>query len=91
MTVDDTGARHPGKNGDNTTPMGNDLFAWFESTEQTSRVNFRRWLPAGRQDLPLTEDADAYRAPPGLSAAIRGALADSPVRHVENDAAWQAP
>ena len=30
-------------------------------------------------------------AQPGLSAAIRGALADSPVRHVENDAAWQTP
>ena len=89
MTVDDTGARHPGKNG-YTTPMGNDVFAWFERTDQKSRVNFLRRLQAGRQDRPLTEDASASMAQPGLSAAIRGALADAPVRHFENDAAWPA-
>jgi hypothetical protein len=56
VTVDDIGARHHGKNG-YTTPIGNDVFAWFESTDQKSRVNFLRLLPAGRQDRPLTEDA----------------------------------
>lgn len=56
ITVDDTGARPQGKNG-YTTPIGNDFFAWFESTEQKSRVNFLRWWQAGRQDLQLTEDA----------------------------------
>ena len=88
ITVDDTGARHQGKNG-YTTQIGNDVLAWFESTDQKSRVNFLRWLQAGRQDRQLTEDAYAYMAQQGLSAAIRGALADSPVRHFENDAAWQ--
>jgi hypothetical protein len=89
ITGDDTGARHPGKNG-YTTPIGNDVFAWFESTDQKSRVNFLRWLQVGRQDRQLPEDAYAYMAQQGWSAAIRGALADSAVRHFENDAAWQA-
>ena len=88
ITVDDTGARHPGKNG-YTTHLGNDFFAWFESTEQKSRVNFLRLWQAGRQDLQLTADAYAYRAPQGLPAAIRAVLADSPVHHFENDTAWQ--
>lgn len=61
ITVDDTGARHQGKNG-YTTQIGNDLFAGFESTAQKSRVNFLRLLQAGRQDLQLTEDAYAYMA-----------------------------
>jgi hypothetical protein len=90
MTVDDTGARHQGKNGD-TTPMGNDCFAGFASPEPTSRVDVLRLLQAGRPDLHLTEDAAAYRAQQGGSAAIRGALADSPGRPCENDAAWQTP
>ncbi len=37
--VDDTGARHDGKNG-YCTAIGNDLFAYFESTDSKSRVNF---------------------------------------------------
>jgi hypothetical protein len=72
ITVDDTGARHQVKNG-YTTPIGNDVFAWFESTDQNSRVNFLRLLQAGRQERPRTEDADAYMAQEGLSAALRGA------------------
>lgn len=88
ITVDDTGARHQGKNS-YTTQIGNDFFAWFESTDQKSRVNFLRLLQAGRQDLQLTVDAYAYMKQQGLSAAIRGALAESPVRHFENEVAWQ--
>ncbi|MCK5592255.1 MAG: transposase, partial [Candidatus Pacebacteria bacterium] len=39
VNVDDTGARHNGKNG-YCTHIGNDLFAWFESTSSKSRINF---------------------------------------------------
>jgi hypothetical protein len=35
--VDDTGARHDGKNG-YCTHIGNELFAWFSSTESKSRI-----------------------------------------------------
>ena len=39
VNVDDTGARHNGKNG-YCTHVGNEDFAWFESTESKSRINF---------------------------------------------------
>jgi hypothetical protein len=41
--TDDTGARHQGKTG-YCTHIGNELFAWFESTESKSRVNFLELL-----------------------------------------------
>src|SRR5262249_25622882 len=37
--VDDTAARHQGRNG-YCTAIGNDLFATFQSTDSKSRVNF---------------------------------------------------
>jgi len=37
--ADDTGARHAGKTG-YCTHIGNELFAWFKSTESKSRINF---------------------------------------------------
>ena len=48
LQTDDTGARHRGKNG-HCTYIGNDLFAWFESTESKSRVNFLRLLGCNRK------------------------------------------
>lgn len=39
VNVDDTGARHQGKNG-YCTYIGNEFFSWFESTGSKSRVNF---------------------------------------------------
>jgi hypothetical protein len=41
--TDDTGARHQGKNG-YCTAIGNDLFAYFESTASKSRLNFLQVL-----------------------------------------------
>jgi hypothetical protein len=38
ITVDDSGARHQGKTG-YVTHIGNDFFAWFESTASKSRIN----------------------------------------------------
>ena len=45
ITVDDSGARHQGKNG-YVTQIGNDLFAWFASTGSKSRINFLELLHA---------------------------------------------
>ncbi len=59
ITVDDSGARHKGKNGF-VTQMGNDFFAWFSSTYSKSRVNFLELLRAGKQDYQLTEAAFSY-------------------------------
>ena len=44
--ADDTGARHDGKTG-YCTHIGNELFAWFSSTESKSRVNFLSLLNKG--------------------------------------------
>ena len=44
--ADDTGARHGGKTG-YCTHVGNELFAWFSSTEAKSRVNFLSLLNKG--------------------------------------------
>jgi len=39
INVDDTGARHQGKNG-YCTHIGNEMFAWFDSSNSKSRLNF---------------------------------------------------
>lgn len=59
VTVDDSGARHQGKNG-YVTQIGNEFFAWFSSTDSKSRVNFLGLLRAGHQDYALTEAALDY-------------------------------
>lgn len=59
INVDDTGARHDGKNG-YCTHIGNEYFAWFKSTESKSRINFLKLLRAGNDDYVLNEDALEY-------------------------------
>ncbi len=59
VNVDDTGARHDGKNG-YCTHIGNDFFAWFESTESKSRINFLELLRAGRTDYVLIDESYDY-------------------------------
>lgn len=57
--VDDTGARHQGKNG-YCTHIGNELFAFFASTESKSRINFLELMRAGHEDYVLNEEALEY-------------------------------
>jgi hypothetical protein len=59
INVDDTGARHDGKNG-YCTHIGNEFFAWFQSTESKSRINFLELLRAGQTDYVINEDALEY-------------------------------
>ncbi len=59
IQVDDTGARHQGKTGV-CTHIGNPWFAWFESTESKSRINFLQLLQADHHDYILNEDALDY-------------------------------
>jgi len=56
VNVDDTGARHKAKNG-YCTHIGNELFAWFESTESKSRINFLQLLRAGWEDYRVDDNA----------------------------------
>lgn len=57
--VDDTGARHRGRNG-HCTYIGNEFFTWFASTESKSRRNFLELLRAGHTDYVLNDAARAY-------------------------------
>lgn len=59
INVDDTGARHKGKNG-YCTYIGNELFSWFESTASKSRINFLKCMQAGCSDFYLNVDALTY-------------------------------
>lgn len=59
VNVDDTGARHKGKNGF-CTHIGNEMFAWFQSTAAKNRLNFLRLLGAGGDDYVLNTDALEY-------------------------------
>ena len=59
IQVDDTGARHAGRNG-YCTHIGNEFFAWFESTESKSRVNFLKLLRTGHSDYVINDDALDY-------------------------------
>ena len=59
INVDDTGARHAGKNG-YCTHIGNEFFAWFESTNSKSRINFLRLLQTPYSDYVINDDALDY-------------------------------
>jgi hypothetical protein len=59
INVDDTGARHKGKNG-YCTHIGNESFSWFESTESKSRINFLKLMRAGHSDYCINIDAIGY-------------------------------
>ena len=59
INVDDTGARHDGKNG-YCTHIGNQFFAWFKSTQSKSRINFLELLRASHCDYALNDNALNY-------------------------------
>jgi len=65
INVDDTGARHKGKNG-YCTHIGNEYFAWFESTESKSRINFLKLLRGDHKDFIISYDALEYMSVQGL-------------------------
>lgn len=77
ITVDDSGARHQGKNG-YVLHIGNELFGWFSSTDSKSRINFLEQLHAGAITTEVNESALDYMQAQGLSAAIREQLAQTP-------------
>ena len=59
ITVDDSGARHKGKNG-YVTHIGNQHFAWFKSTGSKSRINFLKLLRAGQTEYYLSDESYLY-------------------------------
>ena len=89
VQVDDTGARHQGKNG-YCTHIGNEWFAWFESTESKSRINFLTLLRAGRTDYVLNEDALAYMEKQGLAQKWCTVLQCQGERIFADTPAWES-
>jgi hypothetical protein len=87
--VDDTGARHKGKNG-YCTHIGNEWFAWFESTESKSRINFLELLRAGHNDYVLSGEALEYMAAQKLPKEQLKKLACEVERSFPDKATWQA-
>jgi len=92
--VDDTGARHQGKNG-YCTHIGNEWFAWFESTQSKSRINFLKLLRSGHADYVINDAALEYMAGQKLPRSVAARLiGDAPAPDDEvviaDDRGWQA-
>jgi hypothetical protein len=86
--TDDTGARHRGKNG-YCTAIGNDLFAYFESTDSKSRLNFLQVLQGRQRDYAINEITLAYWERQKLAAALVEQLTQGP-QAFAGEPAWQA-
>ena len=69
LHVDDTGARHGGKNG-YCTHLGNERFAVFESTPSKSRINFLALLRSPHTDYRINPPAIDYMQAQRLSSAL---------------------
>ena len=74
VQVDDTGARHKGKNG-YCTHIGNEQFAYFSSTDSKSRINFLELLRAGHKNYMINDEALAYMRRQKLPKAPLDSLA----------------
>jgi Transposase IS66 family len=86
--TDDTGARHRGRNG-YCTVIGNDLFAYFQSSDQKSRLNFLHVLQGSQHDYAINETTLAYWKRQELAAAVVDKLTQGPQEFL-GDPAWQA-
>jgi hypothetical protein len=89
ISVDDTGARHAGKNG-YCTRIGNDWFTWFGTRSSKSRMNFLDLLRAGHADYVLNDAAFDYMWDRNLPAGLTARLANQPVASFANKADWLA-
>ena len=95
INVDDTGARHQGKNG-YCTHIGNEWFAWFESTASKSRVNFLNLLRSGHTDFVVNDAALEYMVGQKLPKTLLARLEAEALKAASgdlvfaDDALWQA-
>ncbi len=87
INVDDTGARHKGKNG-YCTHIGNESFSWFESTQSKSRINFLKLLRAGHSDFVINVDAICYMQENKLPQEPLRAIIDKLSMIFVNESQW---
>lgn len=88
ITVDDSGARHKGRNG-YVTHIGNELFAWFESTYSKNRVNFLQLLRAGDKGYRINEEALSYMKCSKLPQSPLNDLKQNGHGYFPNANAWE--
>ena len=89
VQVDDTSARHQGKNG-YCTHIGNEWFSFFESTESKSRLNFLRILRGEHSDYVLNVDALAYMEAQGLAQKWLAVLRGQGERIFDDTLEWES-
>jgi uncharacterized small protein (DUF1192 family) len=69
INTDDTSARHQGVNS-YCTHIGNEWFAWFETTARKNRVNFLELLRGSRTDYVLSSEALVYMREHKLPSSV---------------------
>ncbi len=89
INVDDTGARHAGKNG-YCTHIGNELFAWFESTDSKARLNFLTLLRGEHTDYILIPEAFDYMRAQKLPKKVLGLLQGLEEKTFPDEEHWKA-
>ena len=88
LTVDDTGARHRGAQWPHYG--SNEYFAFFETTESKSRLNFLRTLLLGGVfGYRVTDVAQVLAARHGLPQALIDPLLEAPAKAFADDQNWQ--
>ncbi len=88
LHVDDTGARHGGQNG-YCTHLGNERFAYFQSTASKSRINFLELLRGPQTDYVINPSALAYLRNQRLPGESIQALGQGNTLFVDTEA-WTA-
>ena len=89
ISVDDTGARHRGRNGV-CTQIGNDHFTAFVTTFSKSRLNFLEILRAGYTDYVINDEALAYMRRRKLAGPLIRRLAEHESKRFPDQEAWRA-
>ena len=90
VQTDDTGARHDGKTG-YCTHIGNELFAWFQSSDSKSRLNFISILSSAyKGNYVLNKDAIHYMKSEKMPQYQLDVLRSSMRREFDTKEEWQS-
>jgi hypothetical protein len=89
ISVDDTGARHQGRNGV-CTQIGNGHFAWFATSYSKNRLNFLELLRAGDTDFVVNRAAVDYMRRRNLSGQVIDLLAGHATKRFADRDGWMA-
>lgn len=84
IVTDDTGARHKGKNG-YCNHIGNELFAYFKTTNSKSRINFLKILRMNNTDYYLSQEAYNYIENKGIPEKVLNRIKGAIGKKLEND------